>query len=51
MGLAVLSAWQGIVLWVGESPDGGLAEELASLRLLIAPIMMVDYAARIYQER
>ncbi len=51
VGLAVLSAWQGIVLWVGESPDGGLAEVLTSLRLMIAPIMMTDYAARIYQER
>lgn len=51
VGLAVLSAWQGIVLWVGESPDGGLAEVLTSLRLMIAPIMMTDYATRIYQER
>lgn len=50
VGLAVLSCWQGLVLWVGESPDGGLAEILTSLRLMIAPLMMIDYAARLSRE-
>ena len=42
--LAVLSAAQGAVLWIGESPDGGLAEILTVLRLMVAPLMMVEHS-------
>lgn len=44
VGLAFLSAAQGIVLWLGESPDGGLAEILAALRLVVAPLMMWEHS-------
>jgi hypothetical protein len=43
--LAILSLGQALALWLGESPDGGLAEILTAARLGVAPLMMVDYAA------
>lgn len=47
--MAVLSAGQGLALWLGESPDGEAAEILVALRLLAAPLMMIEHAFLLYR--
>lgn len=49
--LAILSLGQALSLWLGESPDGGLAEILTSARLCVAPLMMIDYAVLLHRGR
>ena len=49
--LAILSLGQALSLWLGESPDGGLAEILTSARLGVAPLMMIDYAVMLHRGR